>query len=110
MARLARFDRTTVRLEGGCSIQLSYGRGQKNITGGRAAAQARQFSSGMDWSAATCRRFPTPRHVASFQSADVSAHSKPYHYRQFSGVENSGGFRRAGFLKLRKFLALVWMA
>ena len=26
MARPARFERTTVRLEGGCSIQLSYGR------------------------------------------------------------------------------------
>jgi hypothetical protein len=31
------------------------------------------------WSAATCRRFPTARHVASFQSADVSAHSKSEH-------------------------------
>jgi lysophospholipase L1-like esterase len=28
------------------------------------------------WSAATCRRFPTGRHVARFQSADLSAHSK----------------------------------
>ncbi len=64
----------------------------------------------MVWSAATCSRFPTPRHVASFQSADVSAHSKPYHYRQFSVVENSGGFRQAGFVKLTKFLALVLLA
>jgi len=28
------------------------------------------------WTAATCRRFPTPRRVAAFQSVDVSAHSK----------------------------------
>jgi para-aminobenzoate synthetase component 1 len=28
------------------------------------------------WAAATSRRFPTTRHVASFQSADLSAHSK----------------------------------
>jgi hypothetical protein len=28
------------------------------------------------WSAATCRRFPTVRDVAPFQSADMSAHSK----------------------------------
>jgi hypothetical protein len=32
------------------------------------------------WSAATYHRFPTPRHVAVFQSADLSAHSKFGHY------------------------------
>jgi hypothetical protein len=31
------------------------------------------------WSAATCRRFPTGRHVAQFQSADMSAHSMFIH-------------------------------
>ncbi|PWU21906.1 MAG: hypothetical protein C5B50_00505 [Verrucomicrobia bacterium] len=37
-------------------------------------------SAGADlWSAATCRRFHTPRHVAVFQSADMSAHSKSIH-------------------------------
>jgi hypothetical protein len=41
VARPARFERTTVRLEGGCSIQLSYGRGQQDISRRRARAQAR---------------------------------------------------------------------
>jgi hypothetical protein len=31
MARPARFERTTIRLEGGCSIQLSYGRGLAHL-------------------------------------------------------------------------------
>ena len=44
MARPARFERTTVRLEGGCSIHLSYGRGQQDISRRGARAQARQFS------------------------------------------------------------------
>jgi uncharacterized membrane protein (UPF0127 family) len=44
MARPARFERTTACLEGRCSIQLSYGRGQQDISGRGARAQARQFS------------------------------------------------------------------
>jgi hypothetical protein len=32
--------------------------------------------SALIWSAATRRRFPMTRHIASFQSADISAHSK----------------------------------
>ena len=32
------------------------------------------------WSAATPRRFPTPRHVAEWESADLSTHSKLRHY------------------------------
>ena len=31
VARPARFERTTVRLEGGCSIQLSYGRSRLTV-------------------------------------------------------------------------------
>jgi len=34
------------------------------------------FGCVLIWSAATRRRFPTGRHVARFQSADISAHSK----------------------------------
>jgi dethiobiotin synthetase len=46
-------------------------------SGGRADARALHAAgSAVIWSAATCRRFPTGRHVAQFQSADVSAHSK----------------------------------
>jgi para-aminobenzoate synthetase component 1 len=42
--------------------------------GSRGEARARER---MDfWTAAICRRFPTTRHVVSFQSADISAHSK----------------------------------
>jgi uncharacterized membrane protein (UPF0127 family) len=41
MARPARFERTTACLEGRCSIQLSYGRGQTDINGVCVAAQAR---------------------------------------------------------------------
>jgi hypothetical protein len=33
------------------------------------------------WTAATCRRFGTGRHVGQFQSADVSAHSKTLAHR-----------------------------
>ena len=48
MARPARFERTTVRLEGGCSIQLSYGRGQQDISRRGARAQAR-LQVGFSW-------------------------------------------------------------
>ena len=41
MARPARFERTTACLEGRCSIQLSYGRGQQDISGRGTRAQAR---------------------------------------------------------------------
>jgi hypothetical protein len=41
------------------------------------------FGGVLIWSAATCRRFPTGRHVAQFQSADVSAHSKSSHSGNF---------------------------
>ena len=41
MARPPRFERGTLCLEGRCSIQLSYGRSQKNISGWPASAQAR---------------------------------------------------------------------
>ena len=34
------------------------------------------FITKIVWTAATCRRFPPTRHVASFQSAVVPAHSK----------------------------------
>jgi hypothetical protein len=40
MARPARFERTTACLEGRCSIQLSYGRGQGNISHDLRATQA----------------------------------------------------------------------
>ena len=73
MARPARFERTTVRLEGGCSIQLSYGRGQQDISRRGARAQARLQVG-------------------------------------FSLVENSGGFRQAGFVKPTKFLLLLLAA
>ncbi len=41
VARPARFERTTACLEGRCSIQLSYGRGQQDISRRGARAQAR---------------------------------------------------------------------
>jgi hydroxyethylthiazole kinase-like uncharacterized protein yjeF len=52
--------------------------------------QSRRFAPADDystarsvWTAATRRRFPTARHVAPFQSADVSAHSKTFAPRPF---------------------------
>ncbi len=41
MARPPRFERGTLCLEGRCSIQLSYGRSQENISGWPAWAQGR---------------------------------------------------------------------
>ena len=41
---------------------------------------SRLFGNVLIWTAATRRRFPTTRHVASLQSADMSAHSKLGHY------------------------------
>jgi hypothetical protein len=34
-----------------------------------------------------CRRFPTPRHVAAFQSAALSAHSKFGHHQPSAGSQ-----------------------
>jgi para-aminobenzoate synthetase component 1 len=45
-----------------------------NADGSRSEARVREQLE--FWTAATCRRFPLTRHVASFQSADMSAHSK----------------------------------
>ena len=53
-------------------------------SGTRADARALHAAvSAKIWSAATCRRFPTGRHVAQFQSADVSAHSKHLRFGKF---------------------------
>jgi hypothetical protein len=53
-------------------------------------AESKEFSekggSALIWSAATCRRFPTPRHVAVFQSAGLPAYSKFGHYQKSSEV------------------------
>jgi dethiobiotin synthetase len=49
-------------------------------SGTRADARAlRDAGSALIWRAATCRRFPTGRHVAQLESADLSAHSKASH-------------------------------
>ncbi len=45
-----------------------------NADGSRTEKRARQQLE--FWTAATCRSFPTTRHVASFQSVDMSTHSK----------------------------------
>jgi hypothetical protein len=39
-------------------------------------ASRRTSGQCLNLEAVTCRRFPAGRHVAQFQSADVSAHSK----------------------------------
>jgi hypothetical protein len=42
----------------------------------RKKAQRGEAANKSPWSAAICRRFPTTRHVASSESADMSAQSK----------------------------------
>jgi hypothetical protein len=60
-------------------------------------AAFRQKANASIWSAATCRRFPTARHVAQFQSADFSAHSKSWRYPAAKAVNhfNAAVCRRA---------------
>src|ERR1039458_7550198 len=48
------------------------------------------------WSAATRRRFPTTRHVALFQSADMSTHSKSGHCRQFKPYDKPANLCKFG--------------
>ena len=55
---------------------------------------ARQSRNQIPWSVATCRRFPTTRHLTSNPSADMSAHSKNLRgecvARAFSPAGSSG--------------------
>jgi hypothetical protein len=52
------------------------------------------------WSAATCRRFPTGRHVCQFQSADMSAHSTSAYVRH-AILHPRRASRRNGFASPR---------
>src|SRR6185312_14135572 len=65
-------------------------RGQSSRTEVRAPFAKR--GSAPIWTAATCRRFPTGRHVCQFQSAVMPAHSKLGHYPKRLGVD-SGHFK-----------------
>ena len=96
MARPARFERATVRLEGGCSIQLSYGRYSlsHNLLHTRKPKSQGVVPAGLEISPASHRR-PNPTPATSRPASGAGGHPAPLNGRRQSPpratVSDTGG-------------------
>jgi hypothetical protein len=95
----------------------------KTLTQRREETKSQGNEAAKIWSAVTRHRFPPTRYVASFQSADTSAHSKTFcvsalqslgiivRREDFSGARTalSACFRRIGAFARTKLSALLWL-